>query len=70
VAKVFKPALRNRATEFVIKDLLSTLDINAEVTAEFDTKRGQIAKIALHNTAQKSQVISALESLPLLIEFI
>lgn len=69
VAKVFKPALRNRATEYVVNQTLHSEGIEATVLASFDPKRGQVAKVHLHKTASKPTAETALEALPVQIDF-
>lgn len=68
VNKVFKPALRNRATEWVISELLSSQSIDASVKATIDGKRGQIAAVHLHNPDHSELAQAALERLPVHIE--
>lgn len=70
VAKVFKPALRNRATEYVVSQALSQADIEAGVAAEFDPKLGQVAKVQLHKKAQQRDALVVLEALPIRTVFV
>lgn len=69
VAKVFKPALRNRATEYVIGKALQEKSIAAEFSAHFDASRGQIAKVQLKQDSSKTAAKEALEDLPVALEF-
>lgn len=70
VGKVFKPTLRNQATEFVVSKVLTPLNINAEVVARLDPQRGQVAAITLALPEQQEQALAALEDLPIIIDFI
>ncbi|GAB2884174.1 acyl-CoA synthetase [Microbulbifer echini] len=69
VAKVFKPALRNRATEYVVGQALQENNIAAELSASFDASRGQIAKVRLEQASNKPAAEEALENLPVALEF-
>jgi fatty-acyl-CoA synthase len=50
VGKVFKPILRNKATEFSVDAILKKNDITAQVKSEFDPEKGQVVHIELSNT--------------------
>ncbi len=70
VAKIFKPALRNHATEVAITQALLALDIQATVSARHDAKRGQMAKVHFHKPAQQADALAALEHFPVLVEHV
>ncbi|MCO1335651.1 acyl-CoA synthetase [Microbulbifer sp. OS29] len=69
VAKVFKPALRNRATEYVIGQALAAKSISAEFSAHFDATRGQIAQVRLEENSSKTAAKEALQDLPVALVF-
>ncbi|MFA0812579.1 acyl-CoA synthetase [Microbulbifer epialgicus] len=69
VAKVFKPALRNRATEYVIGQALADKSIAAKFSAHFDASLGQVAKVQLQQNSSKTAAEEALENLPVALEF-
>ncbi|WP_444944155.1 acyl-CoA synthetase [Microbulbifer sp. ZKSA006] len=69
VAKVFKPALRNRATEYAVGQALKAKRIAANFSAHFDGSLGQVAKVQLEQSASKAAVEEALENLPVTLEF-
>ncbi|WP_444935712.1 acyl-CoA synthetase [Microbulbifer sp. JMSA004] len=69
VAKVFKPALRNRATEYVVGQALEEKSITAKFSAHFDASLGQVAKVQLEQASSKAAVEEALENLPVALEF-
>ncbi|MCR8924342.1 acyl-CoA synthetase [Dasania sp. GY-MA-18] len=69
VSKVFKPALRQLATEFAINASLAKADIKAEIKTRIDTQHGLIAKVLLHNNDQHQQAVDLLQAYPLIIEF-
>lgn len=68
VAKIFKPALRNRATEFAIGARLQGADIEAVVRAHLDPQRGQLATVTLARAEQRPQAEELLRGFPLTIE--
>ncbi|WP_444922554.1 acyl-CoA synthetase [Microbulbifer sp. CnH-101-G] len=68
VAKVFKPALRNRATEYVIGQALQEKNISAEFSARFDSALGQVAKVRLEKPSTKTVAEEALENIPVALE--
>jgi fatty-acyl-CoA synthase len=70
VAKIFKPALRNRATEFAIQQILHDQNINATVLASFDPKRGQVAQIALASNNLQASVEAALRTLSIQVDYL
>ncbi|WP_226648673.1 acyl-CoA synthetase [Microbulbifer variabilis] len=69
VAKVFKPALRNHAAEFVVNQTLRAKNITAVISAQFDSTHGQIVKIRLQNRLWKNAAKEALINLPISLEF-
>jgi len=69
VGKIFKPALQNKATEYVVQQCLHAADIEATVTAHQEAKRGHVAVIGLSKKAQQAQAKTATAELPLTIEF-
>jgi fatty-acyl-CoA synthase len=70
VGKVFKPLLRNKATEFSISALLKTNNITAQVESEFDPQNGQVVNILLSNRQEKEKVAKLLIAFPVLVNYI
>lgn len=70
VGKVFKPALRNKATEFSITNLFKKHDISAQVTSEFDPEKGQLVHIHLSTSQDKKRVAALLVAFPVLVNYI
>mgnify|MGYP000158447020 CR=1 FL=1 len=69
VGKIFKPALQNKATEYVVQQCLHAADIEATVAAHQEAKRGHVVVIGLSRKAQQAQAKIATAELPLTIEF-
>ncbi|WP_193165312.1 acyl-CoA synthetase [Microbulbifer hainanensis] len=69
VGKVFKPELRNRATEFALTVKLQNADIEARVSAWHDPQRGLVASVALDNADLRLQAEQLLRGFPLTLEF-
>ncbi|ASP47249.1 acyl-CoA synthetase [Cognaticolwellia beringensis] len=69
VGKVFKPILRNKATEFSVNALLKKNDITAQVKSEFDPEKGQIVDIQLSNLQDKQKVAKLLIAFPVLVNY-
>ena len=69
VAKIFKPELRNRATEFALNTALETANIKAQITAKHDSHKGQTAAILLSEMDTLEAAQKALASFPVHIEF-
>jgi fatty-acyl-CoA synthase len=69
VGKVFKPLLRNKATEFSVTALLQTHNISAQVEAEFDPEKGQVVHIHLSNPQDQQKVASLLVAFPVLVNY-
>ncbi|MBN7796181.1 acyl-CoA synthetase [Parahaliea mediterranea] len=70
VNKIYKPELRNLATEWVILDMLSKKSINASVKASMDTKLGQLARVQLQEPGHNALARETLARLPVHIELI
>jgi fatty-acyl-CoA synthase len=70
VAKIYKPELRNRATQFAINTVLKEAGINATVTASHDPRRGQVAHIKLAQTSEQASAEQALTGFAVTIEFL
>jgi fatty-acyl-CoA synthase len=69
VGKLFKPLLRNKATEFSVNALFKTNDIKAQVSAKFDPEKGQVVHIQLSNTQDKEKVAALLIAFPVLVDY-
>jgi len=69
VGKVFKPILRNKATEYSVNALLKKNDITAQITSEFDPEKGQIVHIKLSNLQDKQKVAKLLIAFPVLVNY-
>jgi fatty-acyl-CoA synthase len=70
VGKVFKPLLRNKATEFSVNDLFSKHDISAHVKSEFDPEKGQVVHIQLSNSQDQHKAATLLIAFPVLVNYI
>jgi fatty-acyl-CoA synthase len=69
VGKVFKPLLRNSATEFSVNALFKTHDISAQVKSEFDPEKGQVVHIQLSNKQDQQQAAKLLVAFPVLVNY-
>jgi fatty-acyl-CoA synthase len=69
VGKVFKPILRNKATEFSVNTLFKANNITAHVSASFDPEKGQVVHIQLSNTHDKEKVATLLIAVPVLVDY-
>ena len=70
VGKVFKPLLRNKATEFSVNDLFEKHDIRANVKSAFDPEKGQVVHIQLSNSQDQHKAASLLVAFPVLVNYI
>jgi fatty-acyl-CoA synthase len=70
VGKVFKPLLRNKATEFSVNDLFKKHDISAHVKSEFDPEKGQVVHIQLSNSQDQDKAATLLIAFPVLVKYI
>ncbi len=70
VGKVFKPLLRNKATEFSVNDLFNKHDISAHVKSEFDPEKGQVVHIQLSNSQDQDKAATLLIAFPVLVKYI
>ncbi|MGK0380584.1 MAG: fatty-acyl-CoA synthase [Flavobacteriales bacterium] len=70
VGKVFKPLLRNKATEFSVNDLFNQHAISAQVKSEFDPEKGQVVHIQLSNSQDQHKAASLLVAFPVLVNYI
>jgi len=70
VGKVFKPLLRNKATEFSVNDLFNKHDISAHVKSEFDPEKGQVVHIQLSNSQDQDKAATLLIAFPILVKYI
>lgn len=69
VGKVFKPLLRNKATEFSINSMLEIQGISAHVESEFDPEKGQVVHIQLSNMQDKQKVANLLIAFPVSVNY-
>ena len=69
VGKVFKPLLRNSATEFSVNALFKAHDISAQVKSEFVPEKGQVVHIQLSNKQDQQQVAKLLVAFPVLVNY-
>ncbi|AEP28266.1 acyl-CoA synthetase [Brumicola nitratireducens] len=70
VGKIFKPALRNKATEFSVTSLFKSHDISAQVNSEFDPEKGQLVHIRLSNSQDQKRAAALLVAFPVLVNYI
>ncbi|MFT6690735.1 MAG: fatty-acyl-CoA synthase [Colwellia sp.] len=69
VGKVFKPILRNKATEFSVNTLFKANNIMAHVSAAFEPEKGQVVHIQLSNIQDKEKVAALLIAVPVLVDY-
>ena len=69
VGKVFKPMLRNSATEFSIHALLNSQHIAAKVKSEFVPNQGQVVHIDLHNPQNQQKTAKLLVAFPVPVNY-
>ncbi|MFQ3206769.1 MAG: fatty-acyl-CoA synthase [Glaciecola sp.] len=69
VGKVFKPLLRNKATEFSVNAMFKTHGVRAQVESEFDPEKGQVVHIQLSNMQDKQKVANLLIAFPVLVNY-
>jgi fatty-acyl-CoA synthase len=60
VGKIFKPELRCRAIELVLREVLAAAAVDAEVKAGADERRGTLARIRLAVPSQREAAEKAL----------
>jgi fatty-acyl-CoA synthase len=70
VGKVFKPSLRNRATEFSVNALFQKHAIAAQVKSEFDPEKGQVVHIHLTKPLDQQRVAALLVAFPVLVNYV
>ena len=70
VGKVFKPLLRNKATEFSVHDLFKKHDIAAQVESEFNPEKGQVVHIKLAKIQDQVKAAELLIAFPVLVKYI
>ena len=69
VGKVFKPVLRNKATEFSVNSLFKTQQISAQVESVFDPEKGQIVHVQLENNQDQAEAAKLLVAFPVLVNY-
>jgi len=69
VAKIYRPALRQRATEFALRSTLNEAGVEASVITRYDRKIGLVAEVTLLQADQLQQAETLLQGFPLGIEF-
>lgn len=69
VGKVFKPTLRNFATEFAVHALLHHENLYSKLSAKFDATRGQIVNIEQSQPESQAIIVELLKGLPIKVEF-
>jgi len=69
VGKVFKPLLRNSATEFSVNVLFKAHNISAQVNSEFNPEKGQVVHIQLSNKHDQQQAAKLLVAFPVLVNY-
>jgi fatty-acyl-CoA synthase len=69
VGKVFKPVLRNKATEFSVNALFKQQHINAQVESVFDPEKGQVVNIQLANPQDQEKANQLLVAFPVLVNY-
>ncbi len=69
VAKIFKPKLREMATEYALNALLTNSDVEANVSAFTDQLKGLQAQVVLAKIDQKAASEKLLQSFPIHIDF-
>ena len=61
VGKIFRPALRRRISEQVIRELLTEKDIAASVSSELEKKRGLVLRIDVEDKSKVGEVEKLVE---------
>jgi len=69
VAKIFKPALRERATEFALAATLEEANIEANVRACTDKHRGLVATVTVNRKKQGIEAAKLLQNYSLIIKY-
>lgn len=69
VGKVFKPLLRNKATEFSVNTLFQKHGVNAQVESQFDPEKGQVVNIQLVNPQDQHKAAKLLVAFPVLVNY-
>jgi fatty-acyl-CoA synthase len=70
VGKIFRPALRQRITETVLQEHLSSAGLAAEISTHLDKKKGLTALIKLADPGRRNEADELLAPYALIFEFI
>ncbi len=62
VGKVFRPKLRQMISERIVKEVLSSMGIEGDVSSELEKKRGLVIRLALHDKTKIDEVDRMLQS--------
>lgn len=69
VGKIFKPRLREMATEFALHTILTDAGIPADIAVSTDARKGLMACVRLHDFSGLDTACKAVQSLPVQIQF-
>lgn len=69
VGKIFKPRLREMATEFALHATLKAAGVSADLSVSTDTLKGLTAGVRLHDSRQLDIARQTLQALPVQITF-
>lgn len=70
VGKIFRPALRQRITETVLRELFAQNGIDAEVTSRIDKKSGLVLSVTLADSNMKDAAEKLLTPYTFCVEFV
>jgi fatty-acyl-CoA synthase len=68
VGKIFKPALRQKISEMVVKETLDEKNIAAQISSRIDKRLGMVITVVLANKSQQDDVQAALGVFTLTLE--
>ncbi|MDP1932434.1 MAG: acyl-CoA synthetase [Gammaproteobacteria bacterium] len=70
VGKIYKPLLRQRISENVLREVLEEQHIAAEINGSIDKQRGLVINIDIKDAARKAQAMALLEPYALTMDFV
>ena len=70
VGKIYKPTLRQKISEMVLREVLEEQQIDASITGCIDKQRGLVLTIRIEDAAQKSRALELLQPYALTMDFV
>lgn len=70
VGKIYKPTLRQKISEMVLREVLEEQHIDAIITGSIDKQRGLVLTIKIEDTAQRTKALQLLEPFALTMDFV